>query len=71
MWVVGIMELIKDDPQIQKGASDRSFLDQLAGQTTGPLTMIFRLYQGGGPFLNDAGYSEGRPTGNGENLASQ
>ena len=44
MHVVGIMELIKDDPLIQKGESDRSFFDQLAEQTTGPLTMIFRLY---------------------------
>jgi pyridoxamine 5'-phosphate oxidase len=43
MRVTGVMELVKDEPLIQKVASDRSFLDQLAGQPTGPLTTIFRL----------------------------
>jgi pyridoxamine 5'-phosphate oxidase len=46
MRATGIMEQVKDDALIQQVASDRSFLDQLAGQPTGPLTMIFRLCQG-------------------------
>jgi pyridoxamine 5'-phosphate oxidase len=46
MRVTGIMELVKDEALIQKVATDRSFLDQLAGQPTAPLTMIFRLCQG-------------------------
>ena len=45
MRVAGIMELFNDDTLTQKVAADRSFLDQLAGQPTGPLTRIFRLYQ--------------------------
>ncbi len=43
MRVTGTMELVKDEALTQKVAADRSFLDQLAGQPTGPLTMIFRL----------------------------
>ncbi len=43
MRVTGIMELVEDEALVQKVASDRSFLDQLAGQPTGPLTMVFRL----------------------------
>jgi pyridoxamine 5'-phosphate oxidase len=43
MRVTGIMELVTDEPLIQKVASDRAFLDGLAGQPTAPLTMIFRL----------------------------
>jgi len=46
MRATGIMEQVKDDALIQQVAADRSFLDQLAGQPTGPLTMIFRLCQG-------------------------
>jgi pyridoxamine 5'-phosphate oxidase len=43
MRVTGIMEQVKDDELNHKVAADRSFLDQLAGQPTAPLTMIFRL----------------------------
>jgi pyridoxamine 5'-phosphate oxidase len=46
MRVTGTMELVEDDAFIQKVAKDRSFLDQLAGQPTAPLTMIFRLCHG-------------------------
>jgi pyridoxamine 5'-phosphate oxidase len=45
MRVTGMMELANDDALTQKVASDRSFLDQLAGQPTAPLTMVFRLCQ--------------------------
>jgi pyridoxamine 5'-phosphate oxidase len=43
MRVTGIMEQVMDETLIRKVAADRSFLDQLAGQPTAPLTMIFRL----------------------------
>jgi pyridoxamine 5'-phosphate oxidase len=46
MRVTGLMELVQDQELIQKVAKDRSFLDQLAGRPTGPLTMIFRLSKG-------------------------
>ncbi len=46
MRVTGVMEVVKDEALIQKVATDRSFLDALAGQPTAPLTMIFRLTHG-------------------------
>jgi pyridoxamine 5'-phosphate oxidase len=46
MRVTGVMELVKDEALIKKVASDRSFLDGLAGQPTAPLTLIFRLSHG-------------------------
>jgi len=46
MRVTGKMELVEDQELMKKVGSDRSFLDQLAGQPTAPLTMIFRLCQG-------------------------
>jgi pyridoxamine 5'-phosphate oxidase len=46
MRVTGMMELVKDEALTQKVASDRSFLDQLAGRPTAPLTTLFRLCQG-------------------------
>jgi pyridoxamine 5'-phosphate oxidase len=46
MRATGVMEIVKDQALIQKVASDRAFLDQLAGRPTGPLTTIFRLCQG-------------------------
>jgi pyridoxamine 5'-phosphate oxidase len=46
MRVTGVMEIIKDDALTQKVATDRAFLDQLAGRPTAPLTMIFRLCHG-------------------------
>ncbi len=46
MRVTGVMELVEDEAVIQQVASDRSFLDQLAGQPTAPLTRVFRLSHG-------------------------
>jgi hypothetical protein len=46
MRVTGLMELVDDDELTQKVATDRSFLDQLAGQPTAPLTRVFRLCHG-------------------------
>lgn len=50
MCVNGTMEVVEDESLIQKVAADRSFLDQLAGQPTGPLTKIFRLAHGDAHF---------------------
>jgi pyridoxamine 5'-phosphate oxidase len=46
MRVTGVMELVEDEVLIQKVASERSFLDGLAGQPTAPMTRIFRLCHG-------------------------
>jgi hypothetical protein len=45
MRVTGIMEVDKDEALLKKVASDRSFLDQLAGYPVAPLIMIYRLCQ--------------------------
>jgi pyridoxamine 5'-phosphate oxidase len=45
MRVTGIMELDKDEALLKKVASDRAFLDQLAGYPVAPLIVIFRLCQ--------------------------
>jgi pyridoxamine 5'-phosphate oxidase len=46
MRVTGIMKLDKDETLLKKVASDRSFLDQLAGYPVAPLIVIFRLCMG-------------------------
>jgi len=43
--VAGIMEWVQDESLTQQVAAERAFIDELAGQPTGPLVMIFRLAQ--------------------------